>query len=277
MKNLLLLLVVTLFGTGFAFGQRVLVDFETVNQTIPGECFGMPAGQDGPAIGNCVNILANPDATGANPSDTVASYIEPAGGEPWMGVFFDVDTANSSPLFFSGDSSTLCMDAWLPVAGDLVLKLEDPGNSFAFEPAGVAATGTSAWEQICHDYAGTAAEGVEITRVVVFFNIGSVPGSETTYYWDNLQQLGATSIGGMKFGGFIKAYPNPVTDILRITDEISVPHTFVVTDIAGREVLRVENSLDGTIDVANLMNGAYFLRAVNERTDEVRTTRFLKN
>ncbi len=277
MKNLLLLLVVTLFGTGFAFGQRVLVNFEETNQLIPGECFGT-GGSDGPAIGNCVNILANPDATGVNVSDSVASYIEPAAGEPWMGVFFDVDTANSAPLFFSGDSSSLCIDAWLPNNGGVVLKLENPGNNgFAFEPPTIANTTTSAWEQICQDYAGTAGEGVDVTRVVVFFNIGAVPAAETTYYWDNLQQLGATSIGGLKFGGFIKAYPNPVTDVLRITEEISVPHTFIVSDITGREVLRVANSLDGTLDVSNLMNGAYFLRAVNERTDEVRTTRFLKN
>ncbi|MFK7926300.1 MAG: T9SS type A sorting domain-containing protein [Bacteroidia bacterium] len=277
MKNLLLLMVVSLFGTGFAFGQRVLVNFENVNQTIPGECFGT-GGTDGPAIGNCVNILANPDATGLNVSDSVASFIEPAAGETWMGVFFDVDTANSAPLVFAGDSSTLCIDAWLPNNGGVVLKLENPGDgAFGFEPANIANTATNTWEQICHDYAGTAAEARDITRVVVFFNIGEVPTAETTYYWDNLQQLGATSIGGLKFGGFIKAYPNPVTDVLRITDEFTVPHTFVVSDLTGREVLRVENSLDGTLDVSNLINGAYFLRAVNQRTEEIRTTRFLKN
>lgn len=277
MKNLLLLVVVSLFGTGFAFGQRVLVNFENVTQTIPGECFGT-GGTDGPAIGNCVNILANPDATGLNVSDSVASFIEPAAGETWMGVYFEVDTANSAPLYLAGDSSTLCIDAWLPNISGVNIKLENPGDGgFNFEPAQIANTTSSAWEQICHDFAGTAAEGRDITRVVIFFNQAAVPAAETTYYWDNLQQLGATSIGGLKFGGFIKAYPNPVTNVLRITEELTVPHDFIVSDLTGREVLRVNNSLNGTIDVSTLINGAYFLRAVNQRTDEIRTTRFLKN
>lgn len=276
MRKFLLLMALCAFGFSYTYGQRVLVNFENINQLIPGECFGT-GGSDGPAIGNCVNILENPDKTG-NTSDSVASYIEPAAGETWMGVFFDVDTANYSPLVFAGDSSQLCMDAWAPVAAGVTLKMEDPGNSFFYEPpTPVAMTGTSAWETVCQDYAGTPADGVTITRVVVFFNIGSVPATETTYYWDNLEQMGATGIGGLKFGGFLKAYPNPVSNVLRIADDFTVPHTFVVSDLTGREILRKENTREGTLDVSSLMNGAYFLRAINQHTDEIRTTRFLKN
>ncbi len=277
MKNLLLCLMVCLFSSSLVYGQRVLVNFENINQLIPGECFGT-GGTDGPAIGNCVEIVANPDQTG-NTSDSVASFIEPNTGETWMGVFFDVDTANYAPLVFAGDSSQLCMDAWAPVSAGVTLKLENPGNgNFAYEPpTPLALSATNAWETVCQDYAGTAADGQVITRVVVFFNIGSVPASETTYYWDKLEQMGATGIGGVKFGGFLKAYPNPVTNVLRIADDFTVPHTFVVSDLTGREVLRVENTLEGTLNVANLINGAYFLRAINQHTDEIRTTRFLKN
>ena len=66
-------------------------------------------------------------------------------------------------------------------------------------------------------------------------------------------------------------------NVLRVAEEFTVPHTLVVTDLTGREVIRVENSLEGTLQVAHLTNGAYFLQVINEVDDTMRTTRFLKN
>ena len=279
MRIILLFISIAILSVSHSFGQRVLVNHEDANQLIPGDAFG--AGTlDGP-VSNVVTTIENPDKSGINTTDSVSQFIEPAEGETWMGVFYDVDTATYGPMVFAGDSSTLCADVWIPNNGGFVFKVENPGNGgFNWEGPTIANTTTSAWEQVCQDFTGTPAENEVITRLVIFFNIGEIPAAATTYYFDNIQQPGASAfvnIEGFKFGGYLKAYPNPTSNVLRVAENLSAPHTMIVSDLTGREVLRVENTMDGVLDVSNLTNGAYFVRAINNRTHVARTARFLKN
>lgn len=69
-------------------------------------------------------------------------------------------------------------------------------------------------------------------------------------------------------------YPNPVNDILFINSEEKAI-SLIVTDINGRIVKLLENSVSKHIDVSNLESGMYFL--IIKSSQERLTKKFIKN
>ena len=79
--------------------------------------------------GAATTIIANPDASGANTSATVAQSVKNEGSETWAGTFIVLDEL----LDFS-TLTTLAVDVWTPDGGELVnLKVEKEGESYAIE------------------------------------------------------------------------------------------------------------------------------------------------
>jgi len=68
--------------------------------------------------------------------------------------------------------------------------------------------------------------------------------------------LSAIDPGLEKLNG-IQLYPNPVTDLLHISFPTEVPpkYTLVLTDMAGKKVLQVQNQ--STVNLSRLVKGMY--------------------
>ena len=130
--------------------------------------------------GAATTIIANPDASGANTSATVAQSVKNEGSETWAGTFIVLDEL----LDFS-TLTTLAVDVWTPDGGELVnLKVEKEGESYAIEqnqPTTVA----SGWETLYYDLSAEDLS-VEYNKLVLFFDF-NVAGDGTAYYFDNIR------------------------------------------------------------------------------------------
>lgn len=127
-------------------------------------------------------IIANPDATGINPTGNVMRTIKTEGAQFFAGTFLNLD----SPIDMSS-SKKLRMKIWSPKAGiPIKVRLENADNSIGIE-VDVTTTTTNQWEELEWDFTGQN-NATAFVKIVVFFEfIDGVPGDGSTYYFDDLQ------------------------------------------------------------------------------------------
>ncbi|HSP11480.1 MAG TPA: hypothetical protein VLO29_03055 [Salegentibacter sp.] len=149
------------------------IDFEseTLNYTFYN--FGGGEGAGAP-------VIDNPDPSGINASDKVASYTKPAGSETWAGTTIALD----EPIDFSSNKY-ISMDVWSPAAGTPVtFKIENLDDANIAVETTVETTLSNEWETITFDMSAEDP-AIEYGRIVLFFNLGT-PGADETYYFDNI-------------------------------------------------------------------------------------------
>lgn len=265
-KNLLFTLLLCGLSTFTFAQQRVLLDFDNEKQTF-GTCFGTGA----PDNSDCHTVIENPDKSGINTSDSVGTFIEPAAGETWMGMYFDI--INGGDIDMTGAETTLCADVWVGTSVPFTFKLENTTNGATpYEGGQITPANTSQWETVCDDMA-TFANVAD--RLVLFFNIAAVPAAETTYYFDNVIHDGVTSVTGLIEEKGLEIFPNPTTHNLRFNAD-GTPMTIIVTDMMGREVLRHINFTDNNIRVSDFANGMYAITFIDETTGRMGSAKFVK-
>ena len=270
MKQSLLIVFALVFTFSFADAQRVLIDMEAA-----GDASTYITSFDVGAGG--FSVVANPDASGINTSDSVGQFIEATDGQNWAGFFFDLDSGQAM-VDLSNANKELCVDVWMG-SGDLSLKLErveNGGAVFDFEPAGVAPAAYSTWSTVCHDYAGTIADGEMVNRFVFLFNVLSLPAQDETHYFDNLRKPFSTSTKDLIKGEAVKVFPSPATfDLYFDTD--GSPRTIIVSDLMGRQLDTYNGYTNNNIRVADYATGTYVITFIDEETGETASTKFVKN
>lgn len=123
-----------------------------------------------------IQIINNPDATGANTTAKVARLEKSSGAETWAGAFFE-----TSPPLDLGTYKKIAVRTWSPKTGAVVkVKLENANASITHE-VDMTTTVSSSWEQLVYDFSG--APGADYVRVVIFFDFGN-PGDGSVYYFD---------------------------------------------------------------------------------------------
>ncbi|TCP23277.1 hypothetical protein EV195_1091, partial [Tenacibaculum skagerrakense] len=123
-----------------------------------------------------IDVIANPDATGANTTANVARLTKTSGAEVWAGAFFETDL----PLDFS-TYSKISVKTWSPKQGAVVkVKLENQDASVTHE-IDVNTTVANQWEELVYDFSG--APTADYVRVVIFFDFGN-NGDDSVYYFD---------------------------------------------------------------------------------------------
>ena len=124
-------------------------------------------------------VIANPDASGANTTAHVAQLTKTSGAETWAGTFFEQGTALDLTTF-----SKIKVKTWSPKSGVVVkVKLENADASITHE-VDVNTTVANAWETLTYDF--SAAPAGSYVRVVIFFDFGN-SGDGTVYYFDEFE------------------------------------------------------------------------------------------
>jgi hypothetical protein len=125
-------------------------------------------------------VVANPDMNG-NPSAQVAQTDRAQGALNYAAAFIDLDEA---PDF--SNNTQITVKVWSPAVGiPVTLKFENPSNANDFVEVAGNTTVANQWETLTLNYSGVAA-GAPLTRLVVFFNLGT-DGQGNTYYFDDIQ------------------------------------------------------------------------------------------
>ncbi|MFD2567090.1 PKD domain protein [Pseudotenacibaculum haliotis] len=184
-------------------------------------------------------VVANPDASGANTTANVAKLTKTNGAEFWAGTFFET----ASPIDLV-NFSKIRLKTWSPKNGAVVkLKLENDNASITHE-VDLNTTVTNSWEELTYDF--SAAPTADYKRVVIFFDFGN-SGDDTIYYYDEIELIDDS-------GG-----PAPLT----FQDFEGTPPAFTVFgNIAATEVI-VNPDATGANTTANVAkltksNGAEF-------------------
>jgi len=179
-KNLLLALFI-IIGCAPLTAQ-VILDFESAATTTNFQYFGSDL------EGATNNVIANPDASGANTSAMVADFTKPPASMVWAGAF--ANPSIQTPVDLTNDTQ-ICIDVWSPETGNLALKLEDgtQGDWILTQPINE----TQTWVNLCFNTtipsieapSAPAAGGV-YNGLVLFFDFGTSLTDERVYYFDNI-------------------------------------------------------------------------------------------
>lgn len=126
-----------------------------------------------------VEVIANPDQSGSNTTNTVAQLTKTAGSEVWAGAFFE--TTSPIDLVSYGKIN---VKTWSPNPGAQVkLKLENADASITHE-MDLNTTVANQWEDLLYDF--SEAPIADYVKVVIFFDFGNA-GDDAVYYYDEIE------------------------------------------------------------------------------------------
>ena len=150
---------------GTAADATIIDDFECQRNATYGAGF------------DSLTVIANPDKSGINTSDSVGRYAD------GMGAFAALVVDYNAPLDLS-ENNNICIKVWAPVAGNLLFKLEG-GTSTAVEMGTqITEAQTEQWIEVCQNF--SASSTGNFRKITFFFNAG-VDGTEgDVYYIDDI-------------------------------------------------------------------------------------------
>ena len=190
MKTAVFLLAL-LFTANIGWSQRAPINFESGGQ---GANWTWTVFEN--STNPAVEIITNPDASGANTSATVAKFTALSAGNPWAGCESSHGTADLGEFVLDATNSTIKIMVWKSVISDVGIKLVS-SNGWAQPEIKVANTKTNQWEELTFDFSAYTnppmAEG-KLDQIVVFpdFNLGG-RGQDNVIYFDNITFSAASS------------------------------------------------------------------------------------
>lgn len=189
MKNFTIILM--MFVSSLSFAQNAPINFEAG---------GHGANWTWTVFENATNppleIIANPDQSGANTSATVAKFTALQTGAPWAGVESAHGATNLGPFVLNETNSTIKIMVWKSVISDVGIKLV-AATGWAQPEIKVPNTLTNQWEELTFNFAGylnpPASEG-QLDQIVVFpdFNMAGRT-QDNIIYFDNITFHPATA------------------------------------------------------------------------------------
>ena len=222
-----------------------------------------------------IEIVPNPDPTGANTTNTSAKLIKTAGAETWAGCFFDL----AEPLDLDSYSNVI-VKTWSPVSGIVIkLKLENIDASVTHE-VDITNTFATGWEVLEYDFSGAPA--ADYVRIVIFFDFGNF-GDGTEYYFDEFElaasvksSISNSNVTHFNFSGGNAADPvyTIYVDGLQIDDEVAA---FDQDVLVGATKITSNNELLNALPVfSTITEGQGFvtgnpiiLKVYNAKTNEL--------
>ena len=214
-------------------------------------------------------VVANPDTSGENTSETVVETIKTEGAQFYAGTAMGLD----APIDFS-ESEIISIKTWSPKADIPVrLKLEAAGDVFV--ELDTNTTLENQWETLTWDFSGQTA-GIDFTTVVVFFEfVPDLPGDGSTYYYDDIEVAQALSISDYESFS-VSSFPNPVKTTWNVSsiDEISQINIY---NILGENVATFSPYMNTySLDMSHFNSGIYLMKIVSSK-GETNTLKVLKN
>ena len=147
-----------------------------------------------------IEVIDNPDASGANTSAKVAKMLKSSGSEVWAGSFFDINT----PLDLV-NYSKMSIKTWSPKSGATVrLKIENTANNQEFFEIDAVTTVSNSWEELTFDL--STADTFTYDRIVIFFDFGT-SGDDSVYYYDEFNLVNDSGNAVSIFQDFETANP----------------------------------------------------------------------
>ena len=136
-----------------------------------------------------LEVIENPDMSGANTSATVAKFTAPFGGADYAGTV----TPLSQKFTLDASNSLVSIMVWKSVISDVGIKFE--ANKASTGEIKIKNTKINEWEEIVFDFSGKIGEAssTDIDAIVIFPDFDART-QENVVYFDNIT-LSASSSG----------------------------------------------------------------------------------
>ncbi len=192
-------------GTGGGTGSTKTsfpVNFETAANGGAAANWSIFENVDNPPL----EIISNPDASGANTSATVAKFTARQAGQPFAGTITQLET----PFTLSASNSIVKILVWKSVISDVGIKFENAAGGSTGEIK-VANTKIDEWEELTFDFSGVIGDpnNTDITGLVVFPDFNDSRAQDNIAYFDNIT-LNSSSGGGAGGGSSSGTFGLPV-------------------------------------------------------------------
>lgn len=164
-------------------------------------------------------VVANPNPTGINTSDSVLWFRKPANSQTWAGAFSNPKPA--TPVNLTGNS-TIRIKVHTDHPGNLALKLEGSSTGAANWVITQDITTVNQWVELNFDpklpsieAPNQPASGQIYTVVTLFFDFGTAFQTEQSYYLDEIRvcSSGATPKSNVTFKLDMNQYAGPYTNV----------------------------------------------------------------
>jgi hypothetical protein len=220
-----------------------------------------------------------------DPTNMVASFTKPAGAGTSAGT--TLGSATGGPAGFASriplaeGASIISVRVWSPAAGvPVLLKVEQADNPAISVETLTSTTMAMTWETLEFDFSNerpaTAAVNYasNYNELSIFFNFGTSPAADQTYFWDDVVFGTTTSVSSTPLTGVLRVFPNPVRHEVSITAP-SLMTDLMVYDANGRVVIRQQpNTASFLLDMQGLKAGLYVALATT--ADGLMTVKLLK-
>ncbi|MEZ4827260.1 MAG: T9SS type A sorting domain-containing protein [Bacteroidia bacterium] len=141
--------------------------------------------------GSLTHVVANPNPTSGNSSDSVLMYLKPGDAQTWAGAFSNPNPATPVNLINGGE---VCIKVHMSHLGSVTLKLENSPNGGQNWAYTVSNTIVGDWEELCFNADSLsvegpfqAATGYSYSRITFFVGLGTAgngTSTDTTYLDD---------------------------------------------------------------------------------------------
>ena len=211
--------------------------------------------------GQSLRRIPNPDASGANTSDFVASYTRNPGEE------FDVIVGGFQQPLMLEDTNAIRLMVWDGGAPTEVrLALQYNNGDSTVEVAAVSANTSTAsqWEEL--EFRFGDLSDTTVNAFVLLFDPGDF--TSDTYFFDNMSVVTGQDLVGIEDyleKGQFTVYPNPTAGVTQFSYELKTSANIAINifDLAGRKMAMISEGVQAagthlsTWNASTLPNGLY--------------------
>tara|TARA_R110000868_G_scaffold21640_7_gene89759 strand:- start:42992 stop:46165 length:3174 start_codon:yes stop_codon:yes gene_type:complete len=173
-----------------------------------------------------LEIITNPDMSGANTSSTVAKFTARVGGATYAGT----ETPLETPFTLDASNSTVKIRVWKSFISDVGIKFANGAGGSTGEIK-VPNTKTNEWEELSFDFSGVIGDpnNSAIEYLVVFPDFDARTQDNVAYF-DNITLNASGSGGGTGGAAPTAAAPTPTVASANVISMFSDAYTDVSVD-----------------------------------------------
>jgi hypothetical protein len=246
MKKTLTILMLVAFTLGVG-AQLSLIPFETAVDRTHWSGFS-----NQPDAAGDLTIVANPDKSGINTTDSCLKFIVNATADLWVGGYSD----DFGPINITANEHTLTMMVYKTIISPCGMKVEQSTNGGPATEKEVSNTVINQWERISFDLSG--AVGYSYGRLTFFPDFPDTRTGGTTVYLDNFQGAANLSTRSLSETS-IMVYPNPADEILSVQAPDMTGYT--ITNMIGQTIRKdkFQTVNNRSVDISDMPAGVYFI------------------
>lgn len=204
-------------------------------------------------------VVANPDKSGINMSDSCAKMVTTA--DNWE--LLKSDTV-AVPFDFEEYGYKFKMKVYAPAVGDVYFKVQNKQDN-AHKEVQLYCPVPNMWYELEFDFSELLPASNTMQRIIILFDANSTVAGDT-WYFDDIQGPGNDAPASISESNSVSRmiYPNPVQDIIYFKEALSDDLVSIIS-LSGIEVFSGHisgNSLD--VSGFNMPKGTYIISFNNE-------------